>query len=424
MDFGIIILSTLLITAFFAGIEIAYLSSNKFRIELDNKQGVITARILSFFIKSPSRFIITILVGINFALVIYGKYMAEWLEPFFKELLPEKYATEISIIFLQTFVSSIIILVAGEFIPKVLFRVNPNQTLNLFAVPLLLAYFLLFPVVWIILKITHFILRTVLKTDFVEDKPAFGRLDLDQYVNEINRKAESKNDFDNEIQMFQNALDFDKLKVRECMVPRTEIVAINIDESIESLKKKFIDTGLSKIMVYRDNFDNIIGFVHQFEIFKNPQSIQSILLPIAVVPETMHARELLTLFTQQRKSVALIVDEHGLTSGIVTVEDIMEEIFGEIDDEHDTEERAEQKLSENEYLFAGRLEIDYLNQNYNLDLPYGNYETLGGLIFDHHQRIPKQGEQVTVQPYTLIIQSMKGNRIDQVKLIDGRNKSA
>ena len=331
MNYTLIIISTLLVSAFFSGIEIAYLSANKFRIELDNKQGSLAARILSYFIKSPSRFIITILVGINLALVLYGNNMAEVLEPFFKNIIPAKYAGEITILLLQTLVSSLIMLVAGEFIPKVLFRINPNQTLNVFAYIIFAVHVLLFPIVWLILKLTHYILRIALKTDFVEDKPLFGRLDLDHYINELNSSPTAhKSELNSEIQMFQNALDFDRLKVRECMVPRTEIVALDYEDSITDLKNKFIETGLSKILIYRDNIDYIVGFVHSFEMFKKPETISSILLPIALVPESMPARELMTLFSRQRKSVAVIVDEHGLTSGMVTVEDIIEEIFVEI----------------------------------------------------------------------------------------------
>lgn len=417
MNYTLIIISTLLVSAFFSGIEIAYLSANKFRIELDNKQGSLAARILSYFIKSPSRFIITILVGINLALVLYGNNMAEVLEPFFKNIIPAKYAGEITILLLQTLVSSLIMLVAGEFIPKVLFRINPNQTLNVFAYIIFAVHVLLFPIVWLILKLTHYILRIALKTDFVEDKPLFGRLDLDHYINELNSSPTAhKSELNSEIQMFQNALDFDRLKVRECMVPRTEIVALDYEDSITDLKNKFIETGLSKILIYRDNIDYIVGFVHSFEMFKKPETISSILLPIALVPESMPARELMTLFSRQRKSVAVIVDEHGLTSGMVTVEDIIEEIFGEIEDEHDTEDLIEKKISDDEYILSGRHEIHYLNTEYKLQLPYGDYETLAGMILHHHEALPSKGEIIVVGDFTFAIQSMQNNRIEQLHL--------
>lgn len=417
MSYTLIIISTLLVSAFFSGIEIAYLSANKFRIELDNKQGSLAARILSYFIKSPSRFIITILVGINVALVFYGNNMAEVLEPWFKNLLPAKYSGEITILLLQTLVSSIIMLIAGEFIPKVLFRINPNQTLNFFAFIIFAIHILLFPIVWIILKLTHLILRILLKTDFVEDRPLFGRMDLDHYINELNSSPSAhKSELNSEIQMFQNALDFDRLRVRECMIPRTEIIALHIEDSIEELKNKFIETGLSKILIFRDNIDYIIGFVHSFEMFKRPQNIAGVMLPIALVPESMPARELMTIFTRQRKSVAVVVDEHGLTAGMVTVEDIIEEIFGEIEDEHDTDEFIEKKISDTEYILSGRHEIHYLNNEYRIHLPYGDYETLGGLILYHHEAIPTVGEVISIGEFTFTIQSVKNNRIEQLHM--------
>lgn len=418
MDTTLIIISTLLVSAFFSGIEIAYLSANKFRIELDNKQGSLSARILSYFIKSPSRFIITILLGVNVALVIYGNYMDDSLKNMFAGFLPAAYTEGVIILLLQTFASTLVMLIAGEFIPKVFFRINPNQILNFFAYIIFIIHIILFPLVWIILKLSHLILKLLFKTDFVEDKPIFGRLDLDKYITELNASPSSqKSEFNSEIQMFQNALDFDRLRVRECMVPRTEIVAIDIEENIETLREKFISTGLSKILIFKESIDYIIGFVHSFEMFKRPQYISNVLMPIAVVPESMHARELMTLFTQQRKSVAVVVDEHGLTSGMVTVEDIMEEIFGEIDDEHDVEYLTEKQISPTEYILNGRHEIHYLNTTYRLNLPYGDYDTLGGFIIHHHESIPAVNEVIYINKFTITIQSVNNNRIDQLKLV-------
>ncbi|MEO8146807.1 MAG: hemolysin family protein [Bacteroidia bacterium] len=414
MDYIPVIITTLLFTAFFAGIEIAFVSSNKFRIELDNAQGVFSARILSYFIKSPSRFIITSLLGVNVALVFYAMNMEELLDPYVHGWLPQRYRYEFTELAIKTILSTFVILIAGEFIPKVLFRINPNQTLNLFAFLIFAFYILVYPVVWLILKLAHLILHSIFKMDFVEDKPAFGRIDLDFYINEINTRQNSKSEINTEIQMFQNALDFDRLKVRECMIPRIEIVAVGIEEPVDELRKLFIQTGLSKILVYRNSIDYIIGFVHSLEMFKKPQNIQSVLLPIAVVPETMPAREMMTLLTQQRKSVAVVVDEHGNTSGMVTIEDIMEEIFGEIDDEHDTEELVEKKINNNEYLFSGRLEIDYINDNYNLEIPEGEYSTLAGFIIHHHESIPAKNEVVVIPPFSITIEEIKNNRIEQV----------
>lgn len=415
MEYIPIILTALLFTAFFSGVELAFVSSNKFRIELDNAQGKFSARILSHFIKSPSRFIITVLLGINIALVFYASYMEEMLDPYVHAYLPLRYHNDFTVLVSKTFLSTIVILIAGEFLPKVLFRINPNQTLNFFAFIIYFFYILLFPAVWFILKLAHLILHAIFKVDFIEDKPAFGRIDLDYYITEINTRQNLKSEINSEIQMFQNALDFDRLKARECMIPRTEIVAVSIDEPIDELRKQFVQTGLSKILVYRDSIDYIIGFVHSVEMFKHPVNIQSVLLPIAVVPETMPAREIMTILTQQRKSVSVVVDEHGVTSGMLTIEDIMEEIFGEIDDEHDTEQLVEKKLSDNEFIFSGRLEIDYINNNHNLNIPVGDYSTLAGFIIHHHESIPSKNEVITIYPFTITIEEIKSNRIEQVR---------
>lgn len=417
MDQSLILVCALLISAFFSGIEIAFLSSNKFKIELENKQGKFSARILAYFVKSPSRFICTVLVGINIALVIYGMTMESMLEPFILAILPDPYETAGIILLLKTIISTTVILITGEFLPKVLFRINPNQTLSFFSGIILLIYFLLYPVVYLILLLTHLILKTFFKIDFAEDKPVFGRIDLDQYINEIHSGLSEKNEVNSEIQIFQNALDFNEVKVRECMIPRTEVISMKVDEPIEVLKQKFIETGLSRIMIYKESPDHIIGFTHSSEMFKKPESIQTILLPILIIPETFGARELLTMFTQQHKSVALVVDEYGMTAGIITMEDIMEEIFGEIDDEHDVEDLVEGRVEKNVYVFSGRLEIDYLNSKYNLNIPSsGDYETLAGFIFHHHENIPEPNEQIVIAPFIIQIQAIKGNRIEQVKL--------
>ncbi len=417
MDLPLLLILTLIISGFFSGIEIAFLSSNKFKIELDNKQGRLPARLLSHFVKSPSRFICTILVGINIAIVVYGVTMERILEPLIYSWLPEQYESAGMILLIQTIISTLVILVTGEFIPKVLFRINPNQTLYFFSWVIMLAYVILYPVVYLILSITHLVLRIVFKIKFTEDKPLFGRIDLDQYVEELHSGLTQKNAVNSGIQIFQNALDFNEVIVRECMIPRTEVIAMKSDEPVEALRQKFIETGLSRIMIYNESPDYIIGFTHSSEMFKKPESIRAILLPILIVPETFAARELLTMFTQQHKSVALVVDEYGMTAGIITMEDIMEEIFGEIEDEHDIEDLVEGRIGKNEYVFSGRLEIDYLNNKYNLGIPVtGDYETLAGFIFHHHENIPEPNEQLVIPPFVIKIQAIKGNRIEQVKL--------
>lgn len=417
MDYSLLLLISILISAFFSGVEIAYLSSNKFKIELDNKQGKFSAKLLSYFVKSPSRFICTILVGTNVAIVLFGLTMSIMLDPVIEQWVPLRYHSAGTNLVIQTIISTTIILVTGEFIPKVLFRINPNQTLSFFSFSIMVIYVLLFPVVYLILKITHLTLKTIFNIDFAADNPVFGRIDLDHYIEEVHTGLSQKNEVNSEIQIFQNALGFNEIKVRECMIPRTEIVTLAADEPIRMLREKFIETGLSRIMIYRDTPDHIIGFTHSSEMFKKPETIESILLPILIIPESFSARELLTMFTQQRKSVALVVDEYGMTSGIITMEDIMEEIFGEIDDEHDIADLVEGKVENNVYVFSGRLEIDYINTKYNLDIPVSSsYETLGGFIFHHHENIPNPGDVITIPPFLILIQAISGNRIEQVKL--------
>lgn len=416
-DYLPVILSSLAFIAFYSGIEIAYLSSNKFKIELESKQGKWSGRILSFFSKSPSRFICTILVGVNISLVIYGTYMSELLRPWLMQWVPERFNTEAGTLIIETVVTTFFLLIAGEFLPKILFSINPNETLTFFSGFIWLSYIILFPVVWIILKLSHFLLRQFFKVDFSEESTGFGRIDLDNFIGELSEKSGGKGEFNKEIQMFQNALDFDSLKLRQCMIPRNEIISMNVNESVEALRKKFVETGLSKIMIYQGTRDNIIGFVHSYEMFKQPKDIISVLLPVSIFPETLPARQLLSHFTANHRSTAIIVDEFGTTSGMVTVEDIMEEIFGEINDEHDVDELYEKKISDTEFLFAGRLEIDFLNKKYNLELPESDeYTTLSGLILFNLEDIPHLRQQLVVGSYHLTIEAVSGNKIEQVRL--------
>jgi CBS domain containing-hemolysin-like protein len=419
MSFWTIIILTLLFSAFASGCEIAFISLNKLRMELDRSQGSIPARIIWTFIKSPSRFIATMLVANNIALVIYGTVMAEdILNPeLLRSILPDYIDSEGSILLAQTILSTIIILVFAEFLPKAIFRINPNGILKFLALPLQLVYFLLKPIVWIVLGIGRFILRHIFRIEIIEEKPVFGKVDLDFYIRDLTSKNSQVEEMDAEIRIFQNALDFKDVKVRECMVPRKEIIAIEADESIDSLRKLFVETELSRIMVYRENIDNIIGFVHSTEMFKRPEEIKQILLPVSIVPEVMAADELLKQFTNQHRSVAIVVDEFGGTAGLITLEDLIEEIFGEIQDEHDVPAGTEKKTGEDEYIFSGRLEIDYLNKKYDLDIPvHEEYETLGGFILHQHENIPETGEEIMIPPYAITVVRMKNNKIEQVRL--------
>jgi putative hemolysin len=414
-----IVLICLLFSAFASGSEIAFLSANKLRIELDRSQGNFASKILWNFVKKPSTFIASMLIANNIGLVIYGIYMSEHIlsKEFIRTKLHLPVHGAASLLITQTVLSTLIILVAGEFIPKLIFRINPNAILKALAVPIRLLYILIFPVVWIILGLSRFFLKTLFRIDFVEERPVFGRVDLDFYIRDISSKNSQAEELDTEIRIFQNALDFKEVRVRECMVPRNEIVATEVNEPVDSIKKLFIETKLSKILVYRDSIDNIIGFVHSSEMFREPKEITHCLLPVAIVPEAMNANELLKQFTKEHRSVAVIVDEFGGTAGMVTIEDIIEEIFGEIQDEHDVPDESEKQLSETEFMFSGRLEIDYINEKYNLNLPVEEaYETLGGFIFYHHENIPEQGEEIIIPPYTIIVQKVKNNRIELVKL--------
>jgi CBS domain containing-hemolysin-like protein len=418
------ILITIAFCAFFSGLEIAFLSANKLKIELDNKQGKLPAKIISRFTKSPSKFIAALLVGNNISLVIYGLTMAKLLASPIRHVLPDDFNSEISVLLIQTFLSTLLILFTAEYLPKAIFSLNPNGILNFLAIPVLVIYYILSPIVWVIIGLSNIVLIRIFRVNYTDTKPAFGKIDLDHYIRDISSHGSKESEINNEIQIFQNALDFTKVKVRECMIPRPEIVALDINEPVEVLKNKFIETGLSKILIFRDSIDNIIGYIHSYEMFKHPKDIQSILLPIHIVPESMSANELLSIFTKQHKSVTLVVDEYGGTSGMVTLEDVMEEIFGEIRDEHDTDDLTEKKLSANEYQFSGRLEVDYLNDKYSFNIPVDeNYETLAGFIVSKHESIPEKNQTIIVPPFIFRIIEITGNRIEQVQMKVDEEKS-
>ncbi len=411
---GIIIALAVLFSAFFSGMEIAFLSSNKLKIELDNKQGVFSAAILSGFIRKQSKFIGTLLVGNNIALVIFGIYTAVWLEPWLRGFL----SSEVWVLLLQTVISTLIILFFGEFLPKTVFRLNSNFLLNIFSVPLLIIYYLLWIPMTVMVGISEWVLKHILRVETPPGKAAFGRVDLDNYVREITTKAEhTEEKLEHEIQIFQNALDFSKVKARDCMVPRTEIAAIEVGDNAEKLKQLFIDTGYSKVLVYRDSIDNIIGYVNSIEMFNKVESIKRLIVPVIIIPEAISAREVLRHFIQQNKSIAVVVDEFGGTSGMLTIEDVMEEIFGDIEDEHDQEEFLEEKIGDRLYHFSARLEIDYLNDKYKFDLPESEeYETLAGLILNKREHIPEINDIVDVGIYRLTITAGSNVRIESVRL--------
>jgi len=412
-----IIALTLAASAFFSGMEIAFVSSNKLRIELEKGKGMLSARLISGFVHHPSRFIGALLVGNNVALVIYGIAAAAILEPWLRNILPAPFATESVILICQTIFSTLLILITAEFLPKILFRLNPNGLLNLFAVPAYLIYLLLYPFMYLFLGISELILRYIfgMKTGAVRYQ--FTSIDFDEYIRDFYNPAANQADESSEIQMIQNVRDFHSTKVRECMVPRNEILAVEDNITIPELRNLFVDSQHSKIPVYRQSIDNLTGYVHLYDLFGKPSDIKSILKPIIIVPETIAASDVLNMMINQRKSVAVVVDEFGGTAGMVTVEDLIEEIFGEIEDEFDVDELVVKQNSENEFILAGRLEIDYLNQQYALYLPQSDeYETLAGLILSHHQSIPEIKEQIVIDRFTFTILEATGSRIDKVML--------
>jgi CBS domain containing-hemolysin-like protein len=403
----------LVFSAFFSGMEIAFVSANKLKIELDGKQGNILASVIAGFQKRPARFIATMLVGNNIALVIYGIFMARVLEP----VLQRYIASEVVILLLQTLFSTIIILLTAEFLPKTLFRINPNYMLRIFAIPLILLYGILILPMLLVTGLSELLLRLFSPSMALSEEMNFGRLDLEHYLREGTEHQEATREIDHEIQIFQNALDFSKVKARECMIPRTEIVAMDVEADIKTLREKFTDTGLSKILIYRDNIDNIIGYTHSFELFKQPESIKSILLPIPILPISMTANEILQNLLNQHRSIAVVVDEFGGTAGVLTIEDVIEEIFGEIEDEHDKEDLTEVQLAENEYLLSARLEVDYLNNTFNLNLPESdNYETLGGLIIDKFESIPSVDDKIQMNNFLFTVKKTFENKLDLVHL--------
>ncbi|MDT0620034.1 hemolysin family protein [Croceitalea vernalis] len=418
----LIIILSLLFSAFFSGMEIAFVSANRIHIELEKKQEGFLAKVLTWLTKKPSKFIATMLIGNNIALVVYGLFMGDLLMKWFVQFLP----TDLSFINLlltdfsllsQTLISTMVILLTAEFLPKVLFQIYSNTLLKFFAVPAYVFYMLFYPISWFVIKVSDFILRTFFKTEGDEVQLAFTKIELGDYITEQMESVEEEDIVDSEIQLFQNALEFSEVKAREVMVPRTEIIAVELNDTPKNLTKLFTETGLSKILVYKETIDDIIGYVHSYELFKKPRSIKSILLPVEFVPETMLVHDILNVLTKRRKSMAVVLDEYGGTSGIMTVEDIVEELFGEIEDEHDTTNLDEEQLSDNVFKFSARLEVDYLNENYKLELPEGDdFETLGGLIMSHTAEIPEQNEEIKVDNFLFHILEVSNNKIDLVRL--------
>ncbi len=407
------ILLTLIFSAFFSGLEIAFVTSNKLRFELNKKQRNFTSSILSIFYRNPQQFISTMLVGNNICLVIYGLLMAQIMTPWLSFM-----GSQFLITFTQTILATIIVLFTGEFLPKTIFRVNPNLFLRFFSWLLLIFYVLLYPIsrfsTWISIKILRLF---GLKINSNTQENVFSRIDLNYLIQESFENFESEVELENEVKIFQNALDFSKVKLRDCFVPRTEIIALEYESTTEALKETFIETGFSKIPIFKGDIDNIIGYIHTSEMFEHQKDWKKQINQIPIVPETMAAQKLMKMFLTEKKSIAVVVDEFGGTAGIVTLEDIMEEIFGEIEDEHDVHDYVAEKTSENEYLFSGRLEVDSINSRFNLNIPESDdYETIAGFVLHNHQHFPKINEVIRIDRFSIKCMKVSNNRIELVKV--------
>ena len=413
----LIIIVCLILSAFFSGMEIAFVSSNRIYLEIEKSQQGFTSKVLKSITQKPSRFIATMLLGNNVALVLYGIFMGDRILQIFYPQTFLSGEASLLIVFYQTLISTAIILLTAEFLPKVFFQLYANTYIKIFSIPVAFFYALFYPITFLIIEFTDLILKQFFKTGSDKVQLSFSKVELGNYIDEQLESFNDKENLDSEIQIFQNALDFSEVKTREAMVPRAEVIAVEEKTSIEDIKVLFISTGLSKIPVYKETIDHILGYVHAFEIIKKPKTLINILLPVAYIPETMLVNDVLKLLTRQHKSIAVVIDEYGGTSGIVTVEDIVEELFGEIEDEFDTITHLEKQLSENSYSFSARLEVDYLNQKYDLDLPESEfYETLGGMIAYTTGEIPDKNAYIKIPPFTMKIEKVSATKLEQITL--------
>ena len=411
------IILAMVFSAFFSGVEMAFVSSNKLYFELKAKQNILSAKIIAHFNQSPSQFIGTMLIGNTLSLVAYGIFMEEFLHHLILANLP--WITNVIIArLIASIVATIIILTTSEFTPKSIFLINPDAILEFLAIPIWIINTLMFPLVWLTVGLSKWFITRVLRLSYSEEKPAFGLTDLNHYLQNLNRKVSTEEENEVDTKIFHNALEFKQVKVRDCMIPRTEITAIEIEEGIEGLKKVFIESGHSKVLVYKETLEEVVGYCHSLALFKKPKDIQSILTSIPIVPEAMPANDLMLKFSKERKSLAIVVDEFGSTSGLVSMEDVMEQIFGEIQDEFDdTEDWIEKRLDEHTFVLSGRHEIDYLNEKYNWNLPEGDYETLGGMLIHLYEDIPAVNEVITLSAFQFQIMTVTDARIDTIKVI-------
>jgi len=407
-----IAISTLLFSAFFSGVEIAFISANKLKLELDKNTGKFPANIITFFSKNESDFITTMLVGNNISLVVYGIVMTQILTP----QITDYFTSDFALLLVQTIITTLIVLVTAEFLPKAIFRIYPNQILRIFSIPIWLFFVLFRPVALLMLFLSKLVLKYLLGQKMEDGKQVFGKTDLDEYLNNV-KSAEGVEDSRVEVEMLQNVLDLTDKKLRECMIPRTKLVAMDISSPINDIKNRFIATKLSKILIFKGNIDKVIGYIHSSDLFRNPQNVRSILLPIPFVPESMSVMQLLNQFIESNKGVALVVDEFGGTSGMLTIEDVTEEIVGEIVDEHDVEEITDKKLAKNKYLLFALLDIELVNKKYNLTLPESDeYETIAGLILHHLEEIPQKNDVIELEEFQFTIIKVNESAIQEVQL--------
>jgi CBS domain containing-hemolysin-like protein len=416
MDGILIILIAILLSAFFSGMEIAFISSNKLRMELDRKQGVFGSEIINIFANNPGQYIATMLIGNNIALVIYGLFFSKLLNP----VLTPLFGSDILVLILNTFISTAVILTVAEFLPKTIFIISPNFFLKLLSIPTLVFYYLFYPISKFTLAASNLFIKVFFKIkpgEKEQENIVFSKVDLDHFVGLIKQNKNDSEPYNNNIRIFQNALDFSNVKLRECMVPRTEIDAIECNSQVAELRTRFIETRHSRILVYQKSIDNIIGYFELKDIFIDPPDIKSCIRKLIIVPETMAANRLLKMFVEEKKNVALVVDEFGGTSGMVTIEDVLEEIVGDIEDEHDTNDLTEKVISNNEFIFAGRLEIDYLNEKYQLNLPEeDDYETLAGMILYFHGSIPGHNDVIRIKNIIFKVLKVTSTRLELINL--------
>jgi putative hemolysin len=403
--------------------EIAFISANRLKIALDDKQGGVKAKILAYFSKNPASFIGTMLLGNNAAIVAYSMFMALVIEKPLNDMIGELWA----VLLIQTIFTTILVLIFAEFLPKAIFRINPNRALSMLDFPLAVVYGILWLPTFLVIGLAELILKIFIRDKGDNSQIVFEKVDLDNYLEEYTADVEATEVLDHEVKIFHNALNFADVIARDCMVPRNEIIAFEIREDLVALRAKFIQTGLSKILIYRETVDNIIGYIHSYELFKSPETIKSILLPVSIIPETINANKILEELISKNLSIALVVDEYGGTAGMVTMEDVIEEIFGEIQDEHDLSDVSNKKINETEFELNGRAEIDFLNEKFRLNLPLSDeYETLGGFIISEIQNIPKQGEVIRIGNFVITIKEVSNTKIEMVRvlLIEERSKSS